>query len=129
MPPIDDAVRAFLDRYGCALSAGDLPAIVACWEVPALVLSDQGARAVLEVAEIEGFFAAAVEWYHAQGMAATRPKDARVEPLSERLISVDVTWHATNAAGETVSAERSRYVLSIADDGSPRVRVAIALPA
>ena len=129
MLPMEETIRAFLDRYGQALSTGDLPAIVACWEVPALVLSDQGARAVSEVAEIEGFFAGAVQWYRAQGMVATRPEDVRVEPLSARLASVDVTWSAQNAAGETVSAERSRYILSIADDGAPRVRVAVSLPA
>lgn len=128
MPSITDTVRAFLERYGQALSTGDLPAIVACWDVPALVLSDQGARAVLEATEVEAFFAGAVAWYHAQGIAATRPENVRVEPLSARIVSVDVTWAAHDAQGAAGPPERSRYVLAIADDGSPRIRVAMSLP-
>jgi hypothetical protein len=42
----DTHIREFLERYGRAVSAGDLQKIAACWEVPALVLGDQEAVAV-----------------------------------------------------------------------------------
>jgi hypothetical protein len=127
MTSIDDIVRRFLDGYGKALSAGDLPAIANCWDTPALVLSDQGARAVLEAAEVEKFFAGAVEWYHAQGVVATKPSSVEIKRLSERLVSVDALWSVIDATGEEKPGEHSNYILSISDDDQPRIRVAIAL--
>lgn len=50
MSPMDEAIRDFLERYGLALSEGDLTTIVACWDAPALVLSDQGVQPVSAVA-------------------------------------------------------------------------------
>jgi hypothetical protein len=127
MTSIENVVRRFLDGYGQALSAGDLPAIANCWDVPALVLSDQGARAVIESAEVEQFFAGAVEWYKAQGLVATRPSSAEIKRLSERLVSVEARWSVIDATGEERPGEHSNYILSISDDGQPRIRVAIAL--
>ena len=127
MLPMDEAIHAFLEHYGRALSEGDLAAIVACWDVPALVLSDQGVQAVSAGAEVEAFFGGAVEWYRSQGMVATRPEDVRIEPLGQRVAAVDVTWSAQNAAGETVSRERSHYIVRLGEDGVPRVRVAVGV--
>jgi ketosteroid isomerase-like protein len=127
MPWSKDSIQQYLERYGKALGAGDLQTVVDCWEVPALVLSDQGARAVSTVEEIEQFFGAAIEWYHAQGLVVTRPDDVRVEALGQQLVSVDVRWSALDASGAEKGSERSRYVLSIAEDGLPRIRVAISM--
>lgn len=127
MPTIDNVVHSFLEGYGQALSTGNLPGIVNCWEVPALVLSDQGARAVIETAEIEQFFAGAVEWYHAQGVVATKPSLLEINRLSERLVFVDTCWSVIDATGEERPGEHSNYILSISDDGQSHIRVAIAL--
>jgi hypothetical protein len=127
MTTIDNIVRSFLEGYGRALSTGDLPAIVNSWDTPALVLSDQGARMVSQAAEVEQFFAGAVEWYRTQGLAATKPSSVEIERLSERLVSVDARWCAIDMAGVERPSEHSHYILSIADDGQPRIRVAIAL--
>ena len=124
---IDNVVCSFLEGYGKALSAGDLPGIVNCWEVPALVLPDQSARAVIEAAEIEQFFAGTVAWYRAQGMVATKPSPVEIKSLSERLVSVDVRWSVLDMTGLESPGEHSHYILSIADDGQLRIRVAIAL--
>jgi hypothetical protein len=124
---IEYVVYSFLEGYGQALSTGDLPAIVNCWDVPALVLSDQGARAVFEIAEVEQFFAGAVEWYRAQGQVATRQSSVEIKRLSERLVSVDVRWSVIDTSGAERPSEYSHYILSLADDGQPRIRVAIAL--
>jgi hypothetical protein len=123
----EESIRSNLERYGEALGTGDLPTIVNSWEVPALVLSDEGARAVSTAAEIEQFFGASVAWYRAQGLVATRPHDVRIEALGQRLVSVDVRWSALDASGAEKGFERSRYILSIGEDGSPRIRVAISV--
>lgn len=125
----DIAISLFLERYGTALCAGDLPAICACWAVPALVLSDQGAIAVNSIEEVERFFASAVAWYRAQGLMTTRPEGVRVEALGERLAAVDVRWAALDAMGQVRSSEHSRYILALGEDGAWRIRVALALTA
>ena len=127
MEKLEETVRSFLERYGAALSAGDLAAVASCWEVPAMVLSDQGVRPVLELAEVEQFFAGAVEWYRSQGLVATRPQLLHVQALGQKLASVDSRWSTLNAAGLEVASETSRYILSLDEDGSPRIRVAISL--
>jgi hypothetical protein len=118
-------IQVFLERYGRALSDGDLPGISACWEVPALVLSDQGVVGVSAAAEIEEFFGQAVAWYRSQGLVSTRPLIERLEPMGEKVASVDVRWSALDAAGEERSSERSRYITLLGDDGEPRIRVAL----
>jgi hypothetical protein len=123
----DKIVHNFLEDYGKALSAGDLPAIVNSWDVPALVLSDQGARMVSEAGEVEQFFAGAIEWYKAQGKVVTRPGAVEIKRLSDRLVSVDVIWSVLDSNGTEIPGEHSYYILNISDDGQPRIQVAIAL--
>lgn len=121
----EDKIKSLLEQVGTALSTGDLPGIVNCWEVPALVLSDEGAHAVSEAAEIERFFGQATEWYHAQGLVSTRPELERVEALSESLASVDVRWPSFDAAGNEKFSERSHYLIQVGKDGRARIRVAL----
>ena len=127
MTSIDNVVSSFLEGYGRALSTGDSHAIVNCWEVPALVLADQGARMVNEAAEVEQFFIGAIEWYRAQGMVATKPSSVEIKKLSERLLSVDARWSVIDATGAESPGEHSYYILSISDNGLPHIRVAISL--
>jgi hypothetical protein len=65
-----DQVRQSLERYGQALSTGDLASITGCWEVPGLVLADDGAVAVSDQGQPEGFFARALGGYQSQGLMA-----------------------------------------------------------
>jgi hypothetical protein len=124
---LEETVRSFLERYDQALGAGDLPGVAACWQVPAMVLSDEGARPVQELAEVEQFFAGAVEWYRSQGLVATRPQLLHVQALGQRLISTDARWSTLNAAGLEVASETSRNILSLGEDNLPRIRVAISI--
>ena len=121
----ESQVRGFLERLGRAVSSGDLQAISSCWDVPALVLSDDGATAVASIESIEAFFARAVESYHSRELVSTRPVLEGLELLSERLAAVDVRWLAFDAVGIERASERSRYILRLGDDGEPRIRVAL----
>jgi hypothetical protein len=118
-------IRQFLERYGTTLSAGDLPGISNSWEVPALVLSDEGAILVADKREIEKFFAQAMESYRSRGLMSTKPEIERVEQLSEKLASVDVRWLAFDASGKEKSSERSYYLLQRGQDGQMYIRVAL----
>src|SRR5687767_8385527 len=104
-------IRGFLERLGNALTSGDVEGIGKCWEVPALMLSDEGSVAVSAPSQVATFFAGAVEWYRSMGLVATRPVLERVERLSEKLSAVDVRWLAFDAEGKEKAAEYSHYVL------------------
>jgi hypothetical protein len=121
----EDKIRSMLERYGIALSTGDLKMIVSCWEVPALVISDEGAIAVSEIGQVDEFFGQAIGWYQVQGMTSTRPELKRVELMSDRLASVDVRWPAFNASGNEVFSEVSHYILCLSKDEQIRIRVAL----
>lgn len=118
-------IREFLERLGRALSSGDLDGVVDCWEVPALVLSDEGVVPVTGLGEVRGFFAGAAEWYRSQGLVTTRPEAIRVERLSEKLSAVDVRWPGFDAEGIRKATERSYYILRAGEDGRPHIRLAV----
>ena len=129
MPITRDAVQRFLETLGGALTRGDAAAVARCWEVPALVLADQGAIMVGDLAEVERFFARADEHYRARGLVSTRPLILQFEPLGDRLASVLVRWPAFDASGAEKSSERSHYLLRLGDDGQPRIRVSTTVSA
>lgn len=124
----DETILPFLEGYGQALSTGDLAGVARCWDVPALVLSDEGALAVSDRGEIERFFAQATAWYQAQGWVSTRPELERVERLSATLTAVEVRWPTLDAAGTEQFSERSYYLLQADAGGQPRIRVALTGP-
>ena len=55
----------FFIRYGEAVSVGDLGAISACYAVPAIVISDEGAIPVATRGEVEAAFDGAAQAYRA----------------------------------------------------------------
>ena len=122
-----EVVRRFLAALGTALSEGDVARVTRSWEVPSLVLSDEGVIAVSDTNEIEAFFAGAIQWYRARGLVSTRPEIQSIETLGARLCSVDVRWLAFDAEGAEKTSERSRYILRIEDDDNLRIRVALTL--
>ena len=123
----DETVLHFMERYGRALSEGDLVAITDSWEPPALVLADEATMPVDEAGEVQAFFSQAVEWYRAQGLMATRPTLGRVQRLGERLTAVDVAWSAVDADGVEKARERSHYILRRGADNRYRIKVALTV--
>ena len=51
-----NSLESFVDAYGKALSAGEMELVADSWEIPALVLSDQGAVVVNAKQEVIEFF-------------------------------------------------------------------------
>ena len=54
-------VQSYMQTFAQALSAGDAKTIATLWDVPALVMSDQGVHAVSTRDEVEAFFSGAKE--------------------------------------------------------------------
>jgi hypothetical protein len=120
-------VQHFLERYGASLSGGDYQDVAACWETPALVIDDSATIPVAKASEIERFFGTASKAYHERGIVATRPEIVRLEPTTERIVTVDVRWTNLDSEGAEKGSETSRYVLRADDEGRPRIRVAMTL--
>jgi len=120
-----DQIQRSLEQYGQALGAGDFSLIANGWVVPAMVLSDQGALVVTDIAEVERFFSGAAEWYRSQGIVSTRPEIVRMDILSEKLVAVDVHWPSYDADGNERMNELSHYILEVGKDSQFRIRVAL----
>lgn len=121
----ESPIREFFQHYARALAAGDGPAMAALWEVPALVLSDDGARAVRASEEVAAFFGAAKEQYNAQGVTDTRAEIGEVRWVTSRVALVDVRWPYLDDRGQEMGEESATYTLRRDDEGQLRVRAVI----
>lgn len=118
-------VQEFLDEMAAALTSGDGKAAAGLWDLPALLVSDEGVESVTTVKQIVKLFGGAKEQYNARGIVDTRGEIQDVEWLTERIVRVDVRWPWLDSAGEEQGSESSSYVLRRGDDGRLRMHVAV----
>ena len=123
--PKGSELKEFFDRYCRAVTAGDLPALVAAWEIPAFVLSDIGAHAVDSPDDIAKFFAGAKAQYTSRGIVDTRADIVRSEWSSDRIAIVSVRWPLIDRNAREIGYEGSTYTLCRDDSGTLRIRVAV----
>lgn len=124
-----EEIERFLEAYGMAVSAGDGESVAEMWQLPALVLSDEGALAVSTREQVVDFFSQAPAQYRSLGIAATAAEAVAIEHLSDHLCSVNVRWLGIDASGSpTPHRELSSYVLRRGSEGTIRVQVAMSLP-
>jgi hypothetical protein len=121
----DAELRAFVDRFAHALTAGDTRTIAALWETPAYVLADDAVHDVRSIDEIEQFFNGARQQYSEQGIADTRPEVLRADWLTERIVTAHVRWPYLDGRGRAVGAEAATYTLRRDREGHLRLRVAV----
>jgi len=126
MSTSEGEIRKFLEALGNALTAGDLDMVSKCWDIPAILLSDQGSVVINSAAQVRRSFSHAVQWYRSQGLISTKPEIQKLEQLTEALCAVDVRWPAFDAAGVEKSSERSHYIIRVAADQEPRICVALS---
>lgn len=121
----DAGVQAFFDRLGRALEAADGRTIGAMWDVPALVVADQGMHAVSSLGEVEQFFSLAALQYQQRGIRQTRAEIVRLDWATDRLAIVRVRWPHLDAAGDEMGEETTTYTLRRGDDGDLKICVAV----
>ena len=114
-------LRKFFDTFATALTAGDGKAIATMWTVPALVISENGTRAVSTKDEVEQFFSGSKDQYAAMGVVETQPELGRVQWVGERIAIVDVRWPHLDSHGREQNAECSTYTLLRGHDGKLRI--------
>lgn len=115
----DQPIRDMLQRFARAFTTGDGEGAAQCWEVPALVIADDGSRAISTRGEVAGFFGGAAQQYTSRGITGTRPDVQRVEWHTAKLASVTVRWPYLDAQGrELPQSESSTYVVRIGNEGA-----------
>ena len=120
-----NSVESFVEAYGRAISSSDLEGVADSWEVPALVLSDEGTTVVNTKEEVMGFFEKAAASYKSQGRTSTIGEIISMQHLTKNIVVLDVRWPSFDDEGKAKAVEMSHYLLRIGDDGKPRIQVAL----
>lgn len=121
----EKAVRGVIERYGQGMSAGDLAAISACWDVPAFAMSAQGATLIATKGEIEQFYDQTVRGYHARGLVRIVPEFERVAQIAPGLASADVHWSIRDENDNQQMDEHILYILRQNPNGEPVIQVVV----
>lgn len=121
-----ETIEQFFERYGRALSEGDLAGIAACYMVPGLVLGSGASIPISDLAEVERAFADAAEQYRSQGLTRARAEVVTSYSLSSEVWLAEVNWEYLSTAGESLHQEHYHYLLRASPDEKLRIQVVIA---
>jgi hypothetical protein len=125
--PTDRArLTDFFDRYGSALTCGDIAAVASCYALPGMVVADSYSFTFATPAAVALSFLGAASGYHDQQIVAANAQLRDVQPMSEALMLVLVEWEYLDSAGNAVPGETYRYLLRTGATG-PRITAVIAV--
>ncbi|MEU4717391.1 hypothetical protein AB0F73_27590 [Micromonospora purpureochromogenes] len=112
-----DTLTDFFDRYGVALTAGDVPALAGCYALPGLVVADTYSFSFSTLAAVALSFVGAAPDYQERELVAANALIEDVQPASALLTMVAVQWEFLDSQGRAVPGERYRYLLRTTEDG------------
>ncbi|WP_346533129.1 hypothetical protein [Micromonospora sp. DPT] len=112
-----DTLTDFFDRYGVALTAGDVPALAGCYALPGLVVADTYSFSFSTLAAVALSFVGAAPDYQERELVAANALIEDVQPVSALLTEVAVQWEFLDSQGRAVPGERYRYLLRTTEDG------------
>lgn len=115
----------FFDRYGVALTTGDVTAVAGCYALPGMVVANSYSFTFATPAAVALSFLGAAPAYREQRIVAAHAQLTDVQQLSGSLAMVAVEWEYLDSNGNAVPGENYRYVLRIESDG-PRITTVIA---
>ncbi|MGK5684416.1 hypothetical protein [Actinoplanes sp. URMC 104] len=115
----------FFDRYGTALTSGDVAAIANCYALPGMVVADTYSFTFASPAAVALSFLGAAPTYEEQQIVAAHAQLLDVQRLSAALSMVSVQWEYLDAQGNAVPGERYSYLLRV-DLSGPRITTVIA---
>jgi hypothetical protein len=115
----------FFDRYGAALTTGDVTAVAGCYALPGMVVADSYSFTFASPAAVALSFLGAAPAYHEQQIVAAHAQLLDVQRISEALAMVHVEWEYLDSSGNAVPGESYRYLLR-ADAAGPRITTVIA---
>ncbi|UQU68653.1 hypothetical protein COUCH_28810 [Couchioplanes caeruleus] len=117
----------FFDRYGSALTRGDVAAVAGCYALPGMVVADSYSFTFTSPAAVALSFLGASPAYREQQIVAAHAQIRDVQRLSAALAMVAVEWEYLDSCGAAVPGERYRYLIRADADG-PRITTVIATP-
>ncbi|MEH0829599.1 MULTISPECIES: hypothetical protein [unclassified Micromonospora] len=112
-----DTLTDFFDRYGVALTAGDVPALAGCYALPGLVVADTYSFSFSTLAAVALSFVGAAPDYQERELIAAHALIEDVQPVAALLTMVAVQWEFLDSQGRAVPGERYRYLLRTTGDG------------
>jgi hypothetical protein len=112
-----DVLSDFFDRYGSALTAGDVPAIAGCYALPGSVVADAYTFTFSSPASVALSFIGAAPDYQDRELIAAHAKIDDVQRLSQALSMVTVEWEFLDSGGHCVPGERYVYLVRTSQDG------------
>jgi hypothetical protein len=124
-PTDSEHLTDFFERYGSALTSGDVPAVAACYALPGMVVSDSYSFTFTTPAAVALSFLGAAPAYREHQIVAAHAQLHDVQQLSGTLAMVAVEWEYLDSSGNAVPGERYRYLIRSDADG-PRITTVIA---
>ena len=115
----------FFDRYGSALTRGDVAGVANCYALPGMVVADSYSFTFASPAAVALSFLGAAPAYRDQQIVAAHAQLRDVQRLSEALAMVAVEWEYLDSAGNAVPGESFRYLIR-SDSSGPRITTVIA---
>ncbi|GAA2586267.1 hypothetical protein GCM10010435_75610 [Winogradskya consettensis] len=115
----------FFDRYGSALTRGDVSGMAGCYALPGMVVADSYSFTFTSPAAVALSFLGAAPAYSDQQIVAAHAQLRDVQRLSAALAMVEVEWEYLDSFGNAVPGERYRYLIRSDADG-PRITTVIA---
>lgn len=115
----------FFDRYGSALTKGDVAGVANCYALPGMVVADSYSFTFASPAAVALSFLGAAPAYREQQIVAAHAQLRDVQLLSDALAMVAVEWEYLDSTGNAVPGESFRYLIRSGADG-PRITTVIA---
>jgi len=115
----------FFDRYGAALTSGDVAGVAGCYALPGMVVSDSYSFTFASPAAVALSFLGAAPAYREQHIVAAHAQLRDVQRLSTALAMVAVEWEYLDSLGNAVPGESYRYLIRV-DASGPRITTVIA---
>lgn len=122
IPTARTEVQDFCEQLARALTAGDGDKVASMYEVPALIISDEGVHAISSATEILAFFGSAKQQYNAMGVVDTRADVIDLERIGVKMYVATVRWPHVDAKGTEIASESSDYTLRRDADGKLKIR-------
>jgi hypothetical protein len=120
-------IAKFFARYGAALSSGDLPEIVSCFDPPTVIVDEATTTLMVDRGQLSDYFTGIEKRYRARGAFTASATIRDIEQLASALWLVDVSWASFDESGEPapVSVETYKYVLRTAGAEEPLIVAAV----
>ena len=121
----DSRIRAFLERYGHAMTSGDVQTLSEMWAYPSLVVGEQMSMAVTSPEQVRDFFGKAKEQYNRQGIVHAHPVLEGLEWPTEHVALAWVRWPYTQDNNSAHYVESCMYTLKCDESGEIKILQAL----